>query len=186
MVIARRNPTALRGKFPGELKTSIERPPRSPDLTPLDSSLWGCLKVHVHVDLPTSVEDVVARFHAALTKLLPAFYWKFLWETLTSTVKRAAVVSNAGCRCHRRTVLITEWLNLTHCPCCVWVQPYVILPRLTVTCISKTKPRTMFFSNIRCVFLKKTHRTTKGLYAFSSTLCRGQVAIHSCGRSLYE
>jgi hypothetical protein len=45
---------------------SVSWPARSPDLNPLDFFLWGHLKEIVHRDSPTDIEDLTAKFHAAV------------------------------------------------------------------------------------------------------------------------
>ena len=39
----------------------IEWPPRSPDITPCDYSLWGYLKNKVYVSAPTNMDDLMQR-----------------------------------------------------------------------------------------------------------------------------
>jgi hypothetical protein len=45
----------------------IAWPPRSPDLTPMDFSLWGQLEEQVYAVPPRTIEDLVARLQAAVT-----------------------------------------------------------------------------------------------------------------------
>lgn len=50
---------------------SIEWPPRSPDLTPLDFFLWGHLKTIVYKTEPTSLEDLRHRIVEACSEISP-------------------------------------------------------------------------------------------------------------------
>jgi hypothetical protein len=45
----------------------IARPPRSPDLTPMEFFLWGNLKEQIYAVPPWTSEDFVARLQAAVT-----------------------------------------------------------------------------------------------------------------------
>ena len=51
----------LDSTFPGRWigrRGSVDWPPRSPDLTPLDFFFWGAAKEYVYKERPTDVEDM--------------------------------------------------------------------------------------------------------------------------------
>lgn len=50
---------------------SIEWPPRSPDLTPLDFFLWGYTKSKVYVNRPESLEDLKERIRVEISQITP-------------------------------------------------------------------------------------------------------------------
>jgi hypothetical protein len=47
----------------------VSWPAISPDLIPLDLFLWGHLKEIVYRDPPTDIEDLLAKFHAAVATI---------------------------------------------------------------------------------------------------------------------
>lgn len=47
----------------------VEWPPRSPDLTPMDYSIWGFVKSQVYYDPPTSLDDLKFRITEALNSI---------------------------------------------------------------------------------------------------------------------
>ncbi|XP_015113023.1 uncharacterized protein LOC107038442 [Diachasma alloeum] len=62
----------LNAQFPGRWfgrYGPLHWPARSPDLTPLDFFLWGYLKDQVYETEPETVEELVARLHAATTNV---------------------------------------------------------------------------------------------------------------------
>lgn len=48
-----------------------EWPPRSPDLTPLDYFLWGCIKEKVYATQPTTIADMQERIREAFRSITP-------------------------------------------------------------------------------------------------------------------
>lgn len=50
---------------------TIEWPPRSPDLTPLDFFLWGYLKSKVYIDRPQNLEDLKHRIRLEIRNITP-------------------------------------------------------------------------------------------------------------------
>lgn len=50
---------------------SLEWPPRSPDLTPLDFFLWGYLKTKVYFNRPDNLEDLRQRIRAEMERIHP-------------------------------------------------------------------------------------------------------------------
>ena len=49
----------------------INWPPRSPDLTPLDFSIWGSIKNQVYKTIPLDVDDLKRKIQAACYKISP-------------------------------------------------------------------------------------------------------------------
>ncbi|GBM72025.1 hypothetical protein AVEN_119387-1 [Araneus ventricosus] len=49
-----------------------EWPPRSPDLTPMDSFLWGYLKQQVYATPPPTLQDLQLRITDACANVTPA------------------------------------------------------------------------------------------------------------------
>jgi hypothetical protein len=49
----------------------VHWPARSPDLTPMDFSIWGHLKDLVYVNTPINVEDLKTRIRLACNKITP-------------------------------------------------------------------------------------------------------------------
>jgi hypothetical protein len=47
----------------------VSWPARSPDLNPMDFFIWGHLKETVYKDPPTDIEDLLAKFHAAVATI---------------------------------------------------------------------------------------------------------------------
>ncbi|GBN18092.1 hypothetical protein AVEN_121599-1 [Araneus ventricosus] len=50
----------------------VEWPPRSPDLTPLDFSLWGHIKGQVYATPPPTLQDLRRRITDACASVTPA------------------------------------------------------------------------------------------------------------------
>ena len=73
----------LNHEFPGrwiDRRGSIEWPPRSPDLNPLDFFLWGYLKWKVYKDRPRDLEEIKWRIRQEMQMICP----KALLETLNN------------------------------------------------------------------------------------------------------
>lgn len=72
----------------------IDWPPRSPDLTPLDFFLWGCLKNQVYAMPVESLDDLKARIVQACENITP----EMIREALGPEMRRrmAQCVENHG------------------------------------------------------------------------------------------
>lgn len=60
----------FRGRWIGR-RGSIEWPPRSPDLTPLDFFLWGYLKSKVYQSRPNNLEELKERIRTEIAQITP-------------------------------------------------------------------------------------------------------------------
>jgi hypothetical protein len=62
-----------RARYPAVVESIMSRkvdvawPPRSPDLTPMDFSLWRHAKEHVLSVPPTTIDDLAVKLQAAVT-----------------------------------------------------------------------------------------------------------------------
>ncbi|XP_023312530.1 uncharacterized protein LOC111692677 [Anoplophora glabripennis] len=59
---------------------TIEWPPRSPDLTPLDYFLWGYLKSKVYFNRPNTIEELKDRIRNEIRAIQPDILHKVLQE----------------------------------------------------------------------------------------------------------
>ncbi len=60
-------------------------PARSPDLSPCDFFLWGCMKDRVFATNPTSVEDL----KATIMTVIQSVDVRTLWKVFQNVMKRA-------------------------------------------------------------------------------------------------
>lgn len=66
---ARRVSEKLSEMFPGRVISNngdVQWPPRSPDLSPLDFFLWGCMKDHIYKTVPANIEELRVRIITTL------------------------------------------------------------------------------------------------------------------------
>ncbi|KZC13395.1 hypothetical protein WN55_06048 [Dufourea novaeangliae] len=78
----------LQRKFPGRVVSKngdIDRPPRSPDLTPPDFFLWGYLKRKVYASKPQTIDELKANIRAEIIAIPP----EMLETVMENAAKRA-------------------------------------------------------------------------------------------------
>lgn len=73
---------------------SVEWPPRSPDLTPLDFFLWGYLKDQVYQTEATNPQDLRRRINDACTSVTPEMLLRVQQETLSRI--QTCIVADGG------------------------------------------------------------------------------------------
>ena len=93
----------LKDCFPHSLISrfgDIPWPPRSPDLTPCDFSLWGYLKSRVYVINPTNLQELRNNIYHEIAELSPDTLMKVM-----ETTKKTALIYQRNCGGHLKDII---------------------------------------------------------------------------------